>query len=205
MFERYTERARLAVVEAQTQAMSMKHAYVGTEHLLLGLMVDTDTLAGEVLETLGLTFEGTRAKVLAIVGEGDDESVAQIPFTARARKVLELALREALSMGHNFVGTEHLLLGLVRENEGIAAKVLRDAGAEAEQIRNEIIRRLSGAPRKPAIEITTDHSRRAKAAARVAIALVTVRECSPDDESLAAIAWEIVTDVEEALKPKARR
>src|ERR687886_113270 len=132
VFERFTERARQVVVLAQDEARALKHNYIGTEHILLGLLREEEVLA----------------QVARIVGQGDEVTTGQIPFTPRAKKVLELALREALSLGHNYIGTEHILLGLVRENEGVAARILLDFDADAEKIRNEIIRMLSGPGRR---------------------------------------------------------
>ncbi|HEY7730831.1 MAG TPA: ATP-dependent Clp protease ATP-binding subunit [Gaiellaceae bacterium] len=148
MFERFTERARQVVVLAQDEARALKHNYIGTEHILLGLLREEEGLAARVLESLYITVEEVRAQVARIVGQGDEVTTGQIPFTPRAKKVLELALREALSLGHNYIGTEHILLGLVRENEGVAARILLDFDADAEKIRNEIIRMLSGPGRR---------------------------------------------------------
>src|SRR6201993_3570229 len=150
MFERFTERARQVVVLAQEEARTLKHNYIGTEHILLGLLREEEGLAARVLESLDITVERVRAQVVRIVGSGEEVTSGQIPFTPRAKKVLELALREALSLGHNYIGTEHILLGLVRENEGVAARILLDFDADAEKIRNEIIRMLSGPGRRQA-------------------------------------------------------
>jgi ATP-dependent Clp protease ATP-binding subunit ClpC len=149
VFERFTERARQVVVLAQEEARILKHNYIGTEHILLGLLREEEGLAARVLESLDITVERVRAQVVRIVGSGEEVTSGQIPFTPRAKKVLELALREALSLGHNYIGTEHILLGLVRENEGVAARILLDFDADAEKIRNEIMRVLSspGGPR----------------------------------------------------------
>jgi ATP-dependent Clp protease ATP-binding subunit ClpC len=148
LFERFTERARQVVVLAQDEARALKHNYIGTEHILLGLLREEEGLAARVLESLDITVEEVRAQVARIVGQGDEVTTGQIPFTPRAKKVLELALREALSLGHNYIGTEHILLGLVRENEGVAARILLDFDADADKIRNEIIRMLSGPGRR---------------------------------------------------------
>jgi ATP-dependent Clp protease ATP-binding subunit ClpC len=148
MFERFTDRARQVVVLAQDEARGLKHNYLGTEHVLLGLLREEEGLAARVLESLDITVEEVRAQVVRIVGEGDELTSGQMPLAPRAKKVLELALREALSLGHNYVSTEHILLGLVRENEGVAARILLDFDADAEKIRNEIIRKLSGAGRR---------------------------------------------------------
>jgi ATP-dependent Clp protease ATP-binding subunit ClpC len=145
VFERFTERAKQVVVLAQDEARALKHNYIGTEHILLGLLREEEGLAARVLESLDVTVEEVRAQVARIIGPGDEPIVSgQIPFTPRAKKVLELSLREALSLKHNYIGTEHILLGLVRENEGVAARILLDFGADAEKIRNEIMRVLSG-------------------------------------------------------------
>jgi ATP-dependent Clp protease ATP-binding subunit ClpC len=145
VFERFTERAKQVVVLAQDEARALKHNYIGTEHILLGLLREEEGLAARVLESLDITVEEVRAQVARIIGPGDEPIVSgQIPFTPRAKKVLELSLREALSLKHNYIGTEHILLGLVRENEGVAARILLDFGADAEKIRNEIMRVLSG-------------------------------------------------------------
>ena len=145
LFERFTERARQVVVLAQDEARALKHNYIGTEHILLGLLREEEGLAARVLESLDITVEEVRAQVARIVGQGDEVTTGQIPFTPRAKKVLELALREALSLGHNYIGTEHILLGLVRENEGVAARILLDFDADAEKIRNETEQDVLGA------------------------------------------------------------
>jgi len=150
MFERFTERARQVVVLAQEEARALKHNYIGTEHLLLGLLREEEGVAARVLESLDISVEEVRAAVVRIVGAGDETPTGQIPFTPRAKKVLELALREALSLGHNYIGTEHILLGLVREDEGVAARILLDLDAEAEKIRSEVMRALSGPSRRAA-------------------------------------------------------
>src|ERR1700728_3492124 len=128
----------------QEEARTLKHNYIGTEHILLGLLREEEGLAARVLESLDITVERVRSQVVRIVGSGEEVTSGQIPFTPRAKKVLELALREALSLGHNYIGTEHILLGLVRENEGVAARILLDFDADSEKIRNEVIRMLSG-------------------------------------------------------------
>ncbi len=148
MFERFSERARQVVVLAQDEARAFNHNYIGTEHLLLGLLREEEGLAARVLESLDITIEEVRAQVARIIGQGDEIAKGQIPFTPRSKKVLELALREALSLGHNYIGTEHILLGLVRENEGVAARILLDSDADAEKVRDEVIRMLSGPGRR---------------------------------------------------------
>ncbi len=143
MFERFTERARQVVVLAQEEARGLKHNYIGTEHILLGLLREEEGLAARVLRSHYITVEGVRGEVVQIVGSGEEVISGQIPFTPRAKNVLELALREALSLGHNHIATEHILLGLVRENGGVAARILLDFDADPEKIRNEILRMLN--------------------------------------------------------------
>ncbi|HEX2702597.1 MAG TPA: Clp protease N-terminal domain-containing protein, partial [Solirubrobacteraceae bacterium] len=146
MFERFTERARQVVVLAQEEARTLKHSYIGTEHILLGLLREDEGLAARVLESFDITLQRVRGQVVRIVGSGEEVASGQIPFTPRAKKVLQLALREALALGHDYIGTEHILLGLVRENEGVAMRILIDFGADSESVRNEVWRML-GAPR----------------------------------------------------------
>jgi ATP-dependent Clp protease ATP-binding subunit ClpA len=143
VFERFTERARQVVVLAQEEARALKHNYIGTEHILLGLLREEEGLAARVLASFDITVEEVRAQVVRTVGRGEEVTTGQIPFTPRAKKVVELSLREALAMGHNHVGTEHILLGIARENNGVAADILRDLDADPEKIRNEVIRMLS--------------------------------------------------------------
>jgi hypothetical protein len=144
LFERFTERARQVVILAQEEARALKHNYIGTEHILLGLLREEEGLAARVLESLEITVDRVRAQVVRIVGEGEEATPGQIPFTPHAKTVLEVALREALSLGHNYVGTEHILLGLVRENDGAATRILLDFDVNAEIIRDELIPLLSG-------------------------------------------------------------
>jgi hypothetical protein len=144
MFERFTEPARQVVVLAQEEARALKHNYIGTEHILLGLLREEEGVAARVLGLLGLSVERVRIDVVEIVGAGESVVSGQIPFTPRAKKVLELALSEALSLSHNYIGTEHILLGLVRENEGVAARILVACDADDETVRDEVVRLLSG-------------------------------------------------------------
>lgn len=151
MFERFTERARQTVILAQQNAVSLKHGYLGTEHVLLGLLEEREGLGARALVDLGLTYEAAVEDVKRIIHVGDEDVAVPpggLPFTPRAKKVYELALREALSLGCNYIGTEHILLGIVRENEGVAARVLLEHGIDSEKTRDEVIRRLSG-ERKP--------------------------------------------------------
>ncbi|HEX3623032.1 MAG TPA: Clp protease N-terminal domain-containing protein [Acidimicrobiales bacterium] len=144
MFERFTDRARRVVVLAQEEARLLGHNYIGTEHILLGLIAEQEGLAAKVLDRLGISLQAVRAKVEAIIGQGGATPSGHIPFTPRSKKVLELALREALNLGHNYIGTEHILLGLIREGEGVGAQVLVGLGADLSRVREEVIQLLSG-------------------------------------------------------------
>ena len=157
MFERFSGQARQVVVSAQEEARELDHNYIGTEHLLLGLLVTSDSLAGTSLTALGYTRDDVRASVEAMVGRGKGAPEGHVPFTPRAKKVLELSLREALQLKHNYIGTEHILLGLIREGEGIAAKIL-EAKHPLDRIRGDVLARVDspgtrethGAGRTPA-------------------------------------------------------
>ncbi|MDI6891433.1 MAG: ATP-dependent Clp protease ATP-binding subunit [Actinomycetota bacterium] len=144
MFERFTERARRVVVYAQEEAHMLNHNYLGTEHLLLGLIREEEGVAAKVLESLNISLDDVRSQVEDIVGKGTTQTVGHIPFTPRARKVFELSLREALQLGHNYIGTEHILLGLLREGEGVAARVLSNLGADLETVRGQVVQLLGG-------------------------------------------------------------
>jgi ATP-dependent Clp protease ATP-binding subunit ClpA len=144
MFERFTDRARRVVVLAQEEARHLNHNYIGTEHLLLGLLHEGEGVAAQALTSLGISLEAVRLQVEAIIGQGQQAPSGHIPFTLRAKKVLELSLREALQIGHNYIGTEHLLLGLVREGEGVAAQVLVRLGADLVRVRQRVIQVLRG-------------------------------------------------------------
>jgi ATP-dependent Clp protease ATP-binding subunit ClpC len=144
MFERFTERARKVVVLAQEEARHFNHNYIGTEHLLLGLLREDEGVAARALSSLNVTLDEVREQVESIVGYGEEGTGAQAPFTPRSKKVLELALREALQLGHNYIGTEHILLGLVRESEGVAARVLSNLDVDPDKVRREVVRMLGG-------------------------------------------------------------
>jgi ATP-dependent Clp protease ATP-binding subunit ClpA len=144
VFERFTERARRVIVLAQEEARLLNHDYVGTEHLLLGLAHEGQGVAAKALEVLGIRLEALCSQVEAIIGRGQHAPSGHIPFTPRAKKVLELSLREALELGHDYIGTEHLLLGLIREGEGVAAQVLVRLGADLSRARGQVIELLSG-------------------------------------------------------------
>src|SRR5947209_8114020 len=155
MFERFTDRARRVVVLAQEEARMLNHNYIGTEHILLGLIHEGEGVAAKSLESLGISLEGVRSQVEEIIGQGQQAPSGHIPFTPRAKKVLELSLREALQLGHNYIGTEHILLGLIREGEGVAAQVLVKLGAELTRVRQQVIQLLSGYQGKESAEAGT--------------------------------------------------
>jgi ATP-dependent Clp protease ATP-binding subunit ClpC len=144
MFERFTDRARRVVVLAQEEARMLNHNYIGTEHILLGLIHEGEGVAAKSLESLGISLEAVRSQVEEIIGQGQQAPSGHIPFTPRAKKVLELSLREALQLGHNYIGTEHILLGLIREGDGVAAQVLVKLGADLNRVRQQVIQLLSG-------------------------------------------------------------
>ena len=144
MFERFTDRARRVVVLAQEEAKMLNHNYIGTEHILLGLIHEGEGVAAKALESLNISLESVREQVQEIIGQGQQQPTGHIPFTPRAKKVLELSLREALQLGHNYIGTEHILLGLIREGEGVAAQVLVKLGADLNRVRQQVIQLLSG-------------------------------------------------------------
>lgn len=148
MFERWTERARHVIVLSQDAARTLKHNFIGTEHLLVGLCAEEEGLGARVLESFDLDAKAATEAVVKINGEGEASVTGQIPFTPRSKKVCELALREALSMGHNYIGTEHVLLALVRENEGVGARILHERHIDSEKVRNEVMRLLNGTPRR---------------------------------------------------------
>src|SRR6266545_4202577 len=150
MFERFTDRARRVVVLAQEEARMLNHNYIGTEHILLGLIHEGEGVAAKALESLGIALEGVRQQVEEIIGQGQHAPSGHIPFTPRAKKVLELSLREALQLGHNYIGTEHILLGLIREGEGVAAQVLVKLGADLNRVRQQVLQLLSGYQKEPA-------------------------------------------------------
>ncbi len=146
MFERFAEDARQVVVLAQDEARELGHNYIGTEHLLLGLLRKEEGLAWRVLASLDVTLEEVRQEVLRIVGTGDKTATGAVPFTPRAKKILEHSLREALSLGQDSIGTEHVLLGLVREEQGLATRILLDFGVDAQKLRDHVIRGMAGQP-----------------------------------------------------------
>src|SRR5271167_3972808 len=148
VFERFTDRARRVLVLAQEEARLLNHSFIGTEHILLGLIHEGEGVAAKSLESLGISLEGVRSQVEEIIGQGQQAPSGHIPFTPRAKKVLELSLREALQLGHNYIGTEHILLGLIREGEGVAAQVLVKLGADPGRIRQQVVQLLQGSQGK---------------------------------------------------------
>ena len=144
MFERFTDRARRAVVLAQEEARMLNHNYIGTEHLMLGLLGEGEGVAAKALESLGISLDAVRAQVEEIIGQGQQAPSGHIPFTPRAKKVLELAKRESGALGHHYIGTEHILLGLIREGDGVAAQVLVRLGADLNRVRQQVVQLLHG-------------------------------------------------------------
>jgi ATP-dependent Clp protease ATP-binding subunit ClpC len=144
MFERFTQRARRVVVLAQEEASLLNHNYIGTEHILLGLIRESEGVAARALESLGISLGAVRQQVEKIIGRGQQAPSGHIPFTPRAKKVLELSLREAKALGHNYIGTEHILLGLIREGSGVAAQVLVKLGADLNRARQQVVQLLHG-------------------------------------------------------------
>jgi ATP-dependent Clp protease ATP-binding subunit ClpA len=144
MFERFSDRARRVIVLAQEEARMLEHDYIGTEHILLGLIHEGEGIAATSLRALGIDLETVRGEIETLIGRGRQPTPGHIPFTSRAKKSLELALREMVHLGHDYIGTEHLLLGLIREGDGVAAQVLRQRGLELNRVRQEVIRQLHG-------------------------------------------------------------
>ena len=162
MFEKFTDKARRVVVLAQEEAKLLNHNYIGTEHILLGLIHEGEGVAAKALEALGINLEQVREQVQDIIGQGQQSPSGHIPFTPRAKKVLELSLREALQLGHSYIGTEHLLLGLIREGEGVAAQVLTKLGADTNKVRQQVIQLLSGYQGKESVSVGGDAQPQAK-------------------------------------------
>jgi ATP-dependent Clp protease ATP-binding subunit ClpA len=156
MFERFTDRARRVVVLAQEEARELGHNYIGTEHILLGLIRDGEGVAARALDALGIQLEAVRRMVQEIIGTGMEAPSGHIPFTPRAKKVLELSLREALQLGHNYISTEHILLGLIREGEGVAAQVLVRLGADLNRARQQVIQIIHGGEADPEMYLSSE-------------------------------------------------
>ncbi len=144
MFERFTERSRQVIILAQEESRTLKHDYIGAEHILLGLLREEEGIAARVLDRFDITVLTVRNMIAQAVGSNPETSHGQLPFTPRAKRIMELALREALNLGHNYIGTEHLLLGLLRENEGLAMQIVHDFDVHPDNIRAEVIRMLKG-------------------------------------------------------------
>ena len=143
MFERFTDRARRVIVLAQEEARKLNHNYIGTEHILLALLYEGEGVAAKALESLGISLDAVRQRVEEIIGRGQEVPSGHIPFTPRAKKVLELSLRESVQLGHDYIGTEHTLLGLIREGDGVAAQVLVKLGADLDRVRQQVIQLIS--------------------------------------------------------------
>jgi ATP-dependent Clp protease ATP-binding subunit ClpA len=156
MFERFTDRARRVVVLAQEEARMFNHNYIGTEHLLLGLIREGEGVAAKALESLGISLDVVRQQVEEIIGQGQQEPSGHIPFTKRAKKALELSLRESVQLGHNYIGTEHILLGLLREGDGVAAQVLVKLGADLNRVRQQVIQLLHGSGKRTSPPLPDD-------------------------------------------------
>ncbi|MCW2780560.1 MAG: clpB 1 [Marmoricola sp.] len=167
MFERFTDRARRVVVLAQEEAKMLNHNYIGTEHILLGLIHEGEGVAAKALESLGISLDSVREQVQDIIGQGQQQPTGHIPFTPRAKKVLELSLREALQLGHNYIGTEHILLGLIREGEGVAAQVLVKLGADLNRVRQQVIQLLSGYQGKEQVQVGGNDQTTAQAGSQI--------------------------------------
>jgi ATP-dependent Clp protease ATP-binding subunit ClpC len=176
MFERFTDRARRVVVFAQDEAKMLNHNYIGTEHLLLGLIHEDEGLAARALKTLGVRLDETRQEVEDIIGRGEGAQIGHIPFTPRAKQVLELSLREALQLDHSYIGTEHILLGLMREGGGVAAQVLVRSGVDLNMARQEVIRLLRGYTAAQADDL---RDRLASFAARLAVIEERLKDVAP--------------------------
>src|SRR5262245_2858570 len=204
MFERFTDRARRVVVLAQEEARLLNHNYIGTEHLLLGMIHEGEGVAAQALERLGVSLAAVRAEVERVIGQGKETPADHIPFTPRAKKVLELSLREALNFGHNYIGTEHILLGLIREGEGVAARVLTKLGADLPRVRQQVIEIVNvHAERSQATAITSmlvpigsRHARsRNPVAPKLARVVPIAREVEiPEGRRLALLSLEIWSD-----------
>src|SRR6478735_7995421 len=167
MFERFTDRARRVVVLAQEEAKMLNHNYIGTEHILLGLIHEGEGVAAKALESLGISLDAVREQVQDIIGQGQQQPTGHIPFTPRAKKVLELSLREALQLGHNYIGTEHILLGLIREGEGVAAQVLVKLGADLNRVRQQVIQLLSGYQGKEQVQVGANEQQQAQGGSQI--------------------------------------
>jgi ATP-dependent Clp protease ATP-binding subunit ClpC len=183
MFERFTDRARRVIVLAQEEARLLNHNYIGTEHILLGLIHEGDGVAARALDSLGISLDAVRREIEEIIGRGQQAPSGHIPFTPRAKKVLELSLREALQLGHDYIGTEHILLGLIREGDGVAAQVLVKLGADLNRVRLQVTQLLHGyqgrGPSPSGADLDKLQDRLASFAARLAVIERQLKETSP--------------------------
>jgi ATP-dependent Clp protease ATP-binding subunit ClpC len=169
MFERFSDRARQVVILAQEEARRLNHDYIGTEHVLLGLLRDGESVAASALQALGITLEAVRQQVEEIIGRGNKAPSGHIPFTPRAKKVLELSLREAMNFGHNYINPEHILLGLLREGEGVAVQVLVRLGADLNRVRLQVIQLLSTEGGTPGVRVAERETGEAARSPRLAV------------------------------------
>ena len=185
LFERFTDRARRVLVLAQEEARDLNHAFIGTEHILLGLIREGEGVAAKALDALGVTFDVVREKVEEAIGANTNPSPGSPPFTPRAKKVLELSLREALQLGHSYIGTEHMLLGLVREGEGVAAQVLNDLGADMARVRTQVIQMMSGQAGKESGAASSGGSSKRVTPKRLAAPLFLISSVATSRSSLA--------------------
>ena len=182
MFERFTDRARRVVVLAQEEARLLNHNYIGTEHILLGLIHEGEGVAAKALESLNISLEAVRSQVEEIIGQGGSSPSGHIPFTPRAKKVLELSLREALQLGHNYIGTEHILLGLIHEGDGVAAQVLVGLGVELDRTRQLVSQILAGRQQEGAASTVAEdlRDRLAAMAARLTVIERVLRDTAAE-------------------------
>ena len=187
MFERFTERARRVVVYAQEEARELSHDYIGTEHLLLGLMREPESVAARALRELEIGHDAAREQVIEIIGRGKGAQSGHIPFTPRAKKVLELSLREALQLGHDYIGTEHILLGLVREGDGVAAQVLTKLAGKLSRVRDKVLELSPAGEAAGAREEGAEYSAQLRPAAAGGQLTAIIRRLDSLGERLAAI------------------
>jgi ATP-dependent Clp protease ATP-binding subunit ClpC len=183
MFERFTDRARLVIVDAQNEARSLGHNYIGPEHLLLGLIHEGDGVGAKALEAMQISTDTVRGRIEEITGRGQaPPTTGHIPFTPRAKKVLELSLREALQLGHNYIGTEHILLGLIHEGDGVAAQVLVGLGVELDRTRQLVIQILTGRHQEESASVVAEdlRDRLAAMAARLTVIERTLRDTAAE-------------------------
>src|SRR6516225_2083638 len=211
MFERFTDRARRVVVLAQEEARMLNHNYIGTEHILLGLIHEGEGVAAKALESLGISLDAVRQQVEEIIGQGQQPPSGHIPFTPRAKKVLELARREMSQLGHNYIGTEHILLGLIREGDGVAAQVLVTLGADLNRVRQQVIQLLHGhqpegpVPARPAARENTPPSAVQARLAAVEQRLAAIEQrlgIGPDTSDLDEQIAQVCREKESAIDAK---